>query len=42
MPRALESGLSERGREDSERGRKTFKGMLPEDIEIRASLQSMF
>ncbi len=47
-PRALESGPSERqhflgvGREDSERGRRTTKGVLPEDIEVLASLQPVF
>ncbi len=46
--RALEGGPSERkhllgvGREDSELGRSTTKGVLPEDIEIWASLQPMF
>ncbi len=44
-PRALESGPSERqhllgvGREDSECGRRTTKGVLPEAIEVGASLQ---
>ncbi len=44
-PRALESGPSERqyllgvGREDSEWGRRTTKGVLPEAIEVGASLQ---
>ncbi len=47
-PRALESGPSERqhllgvGREDSEWGRRTAKGVLPEDIEVGASLQPVF
>ncbi len=47
-PRALESGHSERqhllgvGREDSEWGRRTAKGVLPEDIEVGASLQPVF
>ncbi len=44
-PMGLESGPSERqhllgvGGEDSERGRRTTKGVLPEDIEVGASLQ---
>ncbi len=44
-PRALESGPSQRqhllgvGREDSEWGRRTTKGVLPETIEVGASLQ---
>ncbi len=44
-PWDLESGPSERqhllgvGREDSEWGRRTTKGVLPEDIEVGASLQ---
>ncbi len=44
-PRALESGPSERqhplgvGREGSEWGRRTTKGVLPEAIEVGASLQ---
>ncbi len=47
-PRALESGPSERqhllwvGREDSEWGRRTTKGLLPEAIEVGASLQPVF
>ncbi len=47
-PRALESGPSERqhllgvGREYSEWGRRTTKGVMPEDIEIGASLQPEF
>ncbi len=47
-PRALECGPSERqhllgvGREDSEWVRRTTKGMLPEDIEVGASLQPVF
>ncbi len=47
-PRALESGPSERqhllgvGREDSEWGRRTIKGVFPEAIEIGASLQPVF
>ncbi len=46
-PWALESGPSERqhllgvGREDSEWGRRTTKGVLPEGIEVWASLQPM-
>ncbi len=46
--RALESGPSERqhllevGREDSERERRATKGVLPEDIEVWASLQPVF
>ncbi len=48
VPRALEGGPSERqhllgvGCEDSEWGRRTTKGVLPKEIEIRASLQLMF
>ncbi len=44
-PRALEGGPSERqhllgvGREDAEWGRRTTKGVLPEAIEVGASLQ---
>ncbi len=44
-PRALESGPSERqhllgvGREDSEWGRRTTNGVLPEAIGVGASLQ---
>ncbi len=44
-PRALESGPRERqlllgvGREDSEWGRRTTKGVLPEAIQVGASLQ---
>ncbi len=44
-PWALEGGPSERldllgvGREDSEWGRRTTKGVLPEAIEVGASLQ---
>ncbi len=30
------------GREDSECGRRTTKNVLPEDIEIRSSLQPIF
>ncbi len=47
-PRALEGGPSEHQhlptvcREDSEWGRKTTKGVLPADIEIRVSLQPVF
>ncbi len=47
-PRALESGPSERqhllgvGREESEWGRRTAKGVLPEDIGVAASLQPVF
>ncbi len=47
-PRALERGPSERqhvlrvGREDSEWGRRTTKGVLPENIEVGASLQPVF
>ncbi len=47
-PRALESGPSELkhllgvGREDSEWGRRTTKGVLPEAIEVGASLQLVF
>ncbi len=47
-PRALECGPGERqyhlgiGREDSEWGRRTTKGVLPEDIEVWASLQPVF
>ncbi len=47
-PRALESGPSERqrllgvGREDSEWGRRTTKGVLPEAIGVKASLQPVF
>ncbi len=47
-PRALESGPSERqhflgvGREDSEWGQRTTKGVLPEAIEVGASLQPVF
>ncbi len=47
-PRALESGPSERqhllgvGREDSEWGRMTTKGVLLEDIEVWASVQPVF
>ncbi len=47
-PRALDGGPSERqrllrvGREDSEWGRRTNKGVLPEDIEVWASLQPVF
>ncbi len=47
-PRAQEGGPSERqhllgvGREDSEWGRTTTKGVLPEDIEVWASLQPVF
>ncbi len=46
--RALESGPSERqyllgvGREDSEWGRRTTKGVFPEDIEVGAYLQPVF
>ncbi len=46
--RALEGGPSERqhllgvGYVDSEWGRRTTKGVLLKDIEIRASLQPMF
>ncbi len=46
--RALKSGPSERqhllgvGREDSEWGRRTNNGVLPEDIEVGASLQPVF
>ncbi len=45
VPTALEGGPSDRqhllgvGREDSEWGRRTTKVVLPEDIEIWASLQ---
>ncbi len=45
-PRALKSGPSERqhllgvGREDSEWVRRTTKGVLPEDIEVGASLHT--
>ncbi len=44
-PRALDSGPSEHqhllgvGREDSEKWRRTTKGVLPEAIEVGASLQ---
>ncbi len=47
-PRPLESGPSERqhlllvGREDSEWGRRTSKGVLPEASEVEASLQPVF
>ncbi len=47
-PRALESGPFEGqhllgvGREDSEWGRRTTKGVLPEAIEVGASLQPVF
>ncbi len=47
-PRALEGGPCERqhllgaGREDSEWERRTTKGVLPEGIEVWASLQPMF
>ncbi len=47
-PRALESGPSERqhllgvGREGSEWGQRTTKGVLLEDIEVGASLQPVF
>ncbi len=47
-PRALEGGLTERqhllevSHEDSEWGRMTTKGALPEDIEVLASLQPVF
>ncbi len=47
-PRALEGGPSERqhllgvGCEDSEWGRRTTKDVLPEDIEVWASLQPVF
>ncbi len=47
-PRILEGGSSELqhllgvGREDSEWGRRTAKGLLPENIEIGASLQPVF
>ncbi len=45
VSRALGGGASERqhllgvGREDSEWGRRTTQGVLPEDIEVWASLQ---
>ncbi len=45
-PGALEGGPSERqhllgvGREDSEWGRRTTKGVLPEDVEVQAALCS--
>ncbi len=48
VPRALEGGPSERqhllgvGREDSEWGRRTTKGVLPEAIEVWESLQPVF
>ncbi len=47
-PRALEIGPSDRqhrlgvGLEDSEWGRRTTKGVLPEDIEVGASVQPVF
>ncbi len=47
-PRALEGGPSERqhlfggGREASEGGQRTTKGVLPETIEVGASLQPVF
>ncbi len=47
-PRALEGGPSGRqhvlgvGREDYGWGRRTTVGDLPEDVEIRASLQTVF
>ncbi len=47
-PRALEGGKSEHqhvlrvGHEDSELGQMTTKGVLPEDIEVWASLQPVF
>ncbi len=48
LPRALEGGPSERqhllgvGHEDSEWGRRITKGVLPEGIEIWASMQPVF
>ncbi len=47
-PRALEDGPSERqhlleiGSDDSDWGRRATKGVLPEDIEVWASLQLVF
>ncbi len=47
-PRALEGGPSERqhllgvGREDSEWGQRATNGVLPEDMEVLASLQPVF